>query len=554
MILTNVYLKGFGPYSDGAELEIENDVTVLTGANDTGKSVTLRLIRLLNGNRKANEADRNVDAFDDESGVWFTFQVGETNDNDSDSSIHKIEVLYDDEYGSLEINRIFDRSDKEIEVHSATKPSPEVLFIRIVEEIRPVFEVRRANSAEKLLLQMAFDSVWEDALANISTQDLRAINRKLSKNLSSLISPSSDLTFHIHTLPGAHPRIAIDLEDKVGAITSITQRGSGYNRLLSYLLLLSAVDFDGGPVILLIDEPEASLHADGQHALRYYLEKIASRPSIQIVYATHSSAMINPLRPRCLRLLQRTKSESGFATSQVLNEPYKSRSYSLVRNSLGMTPGDSLLFSSITVIVEGVTEELALSRLLERLVAEWKDGQPKDLDITIGQIHVVSAEGFGDVSKCAIFAQSQGSRPIAFVDGDVVQAVQDKLDEHATASGEVPLIHVLNEREFEEVVEIKTYFQALAEFIVPREDVCVQKFEDWYEAWKSSNDKEISKFSGRVELWIKCEFPGQRYYKHKVMLKAVDLASVCELRSPEVLDLIGEIRDTLESLNRLAIR
>lgn len=275
MNLKYVYFKGMGPFAAGEGLEIDDDVTVLTGANDTGKSVTLHLISLLNGNQNAREDDRNSDAYDAESGVFYTCKVRETSseDSDSDSDIHKVELLYDPEDGSLDVNRVFDRKGNEIENHHTNRPNVRVIWIRVAENIHREFRVRDANNSEKLLLRMVFKTTNENDFKNLDTRRLRTVSRELSANLATIVPDKVGLQFQIQTLPDDVPKIAIDLEDNVGAITPIDQRGSGYNRLLSYLLLLSAIDLNSGQVVILLDEPETSLHADAQHSFRVYLDR-----------------------------------------------------------------------------------------------------------------------------------------------------------------------------------------------------------------------------------------------------------------------------------------
>ena len=540
MILTQVYFRGFGPYSEGTELKIDEDVTVLTGANDTGKSITLRLISFLNGKQKSAEDDKNSDRFDDESGVWFTFQVRETDNGDSDLVTHKVELLHDPEDGSLDVNRMFDKLGNEIEDHSVNGPKPKVYWIRVGEAIRSEFQVRQANSTEKLFLQMAFNSVSENTLLSIGTKDFRRINRKLSENLNSIIPPNADLKFHMQPLSDGHPKIAIDLEDKVGSITSIKQRGSGYNRLISYLLLVSTVDLSDGPVILLIDEPETSLHADAQHALRNYLEEKASLPNVQVIYATHSPAMINPSRPESLRLLTRDTADNGLATTKIDNKPYVDGNFQSVRSQLGILAADSLLFAPITVIVEGASDSRGLNALFRRLITEFGKQEYSELNIYHRLTMFFPAGGYGEFYKWLRVAQGNGVLPILLYDGDKESDAQEMDNDH-------PDVFVLwfdKDTEFEDIVPRTTYFQALAEIVPGNHNITKDEFEKWQ---SNANLPRQMMFTKRVERWLNDEF-GTSLDKPQVMAKAIELVELDKLCMNTIDKLIDEIRKTSKKL------
>src|SRR5262245_40439536 len=78
MILKSITPRAFGPFSDSTILEIAPTVTVLTGPNDVGKSLLLRLIALLCRDDQAGdlkESDVNNDAQRDFTGPWDATQA-----------------------------------------------------------------------------------------------------------------------------------------------------------------------------------------------------------------------------------------------------------------------------------------------------------------------------------------------------------------------------------------------------------------------------------------------------------------------------------------------
>ena len=87
MILRSVEPVNFGPFATRTTLLVEPEVTVLTGANDTGKSTLLRLIRVICTGGVADERDYNrfrMGAFagswqeDPDFGCAVTFELSES--------------------------------------------------------------------------------------------------------------------------------------------------------------------------------------------------------------------------------------------------------------------------------------------------------------------------------------------------------------------------------------------------------------------------------------------------------------------------------------------
>src|ERR1044071_3184331 len=61
MILKQLEIRGYGPFLFPTKLEVDENVTVLTGQNDVGKSAILQLIQLLCGASGASEDHQNFD-------------------------------------------------------------------------------------------------------------------------------------------------------------------------------------------------------------------------------------------------------------------------------------------------------------------------------------------------------------------------------------------------------------------------------------------------------------------------------------------------------------
>jgi DNA repair exonuclease SbcCD ATPase subunit len=74
MLLSELVIHNIGPFAEPAKIYFEPDVTVITGANDTGKSSILSAIELvcgLTGNgRVLQESDVNMDRIGEATADW----------------------------------------------------------------------------------------------------------------------------------------------------------------------------------------------------------------------------------------------------------------------------------------------------------------------------------------------------------------------------------------------------------------------------------------------------------------------------------------------------
>jgi hypothetical protein len=70
MILKKLVIRGYRPFYTQTELIVDEQVTVLTGANDVGKTAILRLIGMICGQVGAQEDDQNLERSYDASVPW----------------------------------------------------------------------------------------------------------------------------------------------------------------------------------------------------------------------------------------------------------------------------------------------------------------------------------------------------------------------------------------------------------------------------------------------------------------------------------------------------
>ena len=201
--------------------------------------------------------------------------------------------------------------------------SPRLVQLSNTEQIGNVINAKAPNPLERRLLEVAYSEGFEAKFSSARPANLSALIRKgaekVSEHLRHILPPGETFEVALEPLPrlsaNDNPlQLTVSLKDSFSGDAFVHRRGAGVRKMLSLSLLLADAVNDRDQILMTIDEPENSLHANSQHGLRMYLEALAEASNIQVIYATHSPSMINPIRCEAIRLLQR-KTENGRATS-----------------------------------------------------------------------------------------------------------------------------------------------------------------------------------------------------------------------------------------------
>ncbi len=136
-----------------------------------------------------------------------------------------------------------------------------------------------------------------------------------------------------------------------------SERSEGFQWYLSfYATLLNDVGVSG-ETVLLLDNPGLELHLDGQRDIKRFLEERVSLTS-QVVYVTHSPAMIEAFNLKQVRTVELHGNQNGTKVSNFtvtvaenvdLLEP--------VRAAIGMSLVTSLVMNEWNVLVEGAADK-----------------------------------------------------------------------------------------------------------------------------------------------------------------------------------------------------
>jgi len=160
---------------------------------------------------------------------------------------------------------------------------------------------------------------------------------------------------------------------------AIETKGSGLQRLchiLMYFRIIEKLNDKKQKAIVCIDEPDVYLHSGLQKKLSEDIKSRAEKN--QIFITTHSPIFIDTIKLSNVFLLDQLVEEKEFQRAKRKNSELKfnaiqtqlidfdeSNGISILKNYLGITDRDSLLFDKYNILVEGEEDKLYLTKLLQ---------------------------------------------------------------------------------------------------------------------------------------------------------------------------------------------
>jgi len=136
-----------------------------------------------------------------------------------------------------------------------------------------------------------------------------------------------------------------------------------------YLSLYSALLNEVGAaksIVVLLDNPGLEVHADGQRDIKRFLEE--KLPSAQVIYVTHSPAMIDPYRLEQIRKVELLGNKQGTKVTKLpLEYPHEFDLLEPLRSAIGASLVSSLMFNKYNVLVEGAADKPILEGAFEYL-------------------------------------------------------------------------------------------------------------------------------------------------------------------------------------------
>lgn len=551
MIIKSINVSNYGPFATSTFIQFDPEVTVLTGANDTGKTSLLCLIEMMWTRGTITEDEVNIDRtlsstvpWDRDNDVACVVQFQGTSLSNKyishgevkENSIIEATFRFPPTGASRNIEYI-QNGDSRTNIGQPINGNPKVVIITSdTPPINPIINLEAPNAIENKLLTLAFSHNPLEKFRKMSAWKLASAlelgNQQLNAALCRVIPKSLKYDVKFQKAEGTNYfALTLLFRDKNSGSAPIHLRGAGLRKLVNLVCVLLDRDFENNFIYVLIDEPENSLHADAQHMFRRFLEELGKQENIQVIYTTHSPAMINPLRGDRVRLFTR-ETVNGIATTRVNNHPFDNNFLS-IRTSLGMSPADSLIYGPVTIVTEGQTEVRCLPIILERMLKEIPD-RFDSLSEILPVLFILDGQGDSFSRWCSLI-QQQGSEPIVFVDGD-----KQKRIEQERASGRlngVPIVSLDNGKEFEELVSTEDYFEALKQ-----ETGCQEiRLEDYLEWIRQKGLPSRMMFSKKVDYWLQEEFPDIYYDKPSVMRVAVQNCELLDIDLKPLYSLVEEI-------------
>lgn len=151
-----------------------------------------------------------------------------------------------------------------------------------------------------------------------------------------------------------------------------SERSDGFQWYLSFYCALLNDDSSSRPNIVLLDNPGLELHPDGQRDIKRFLEQKLPQ-STQVVYVTHSPAMIDPYNLEQVRAVELKPNQEGTKISTLMTKgALDADLLEPVRSAIGASLINSLMFNDYNVLTEGAADKPILEGAFQLLAPEMK--------------------------------------------------------------------------------------------------------------------------------------------------------------------------------------
>jgi predicted ATP-dependent endonuclease of OLD family len=233
-------------------------------------------------------------------------------------------------------------------------------------------------------------------------------SRKLTEEVKKLWSQGkSDYNFIINLDSG--PKLSLTIEDNTGNFDSPSSRSLGFRAFFSFYLAIYAYTSSISPsgYIFLFDEPDIHLHPEAQKDLLRELRNLGKLN--QIVFVTHSPFMIDKNNLLSTVVIKKQTVHEKPKGTKVIHKPYLSN-WLAVRETLGVMMSDTLMYSQKSLFVEGTSDRLLISAILDR----FKD----ELSIDLNYLSMLDGDKRSEAIGVARILLSESRSLVALVDGD----------------------------------------------------------------------------------------------------------------------------------------
>lgn len=375
MIISALVIKAFKSIYD-FRLPVDPRITVLIGANESGKTNTLKAIDSFrpgtpfSNNLTCQYSDYYHQGKCPEVGLEFTNLSRENR-----RSLIPLHGAFKDVESFLVLKTGPEFSDyhvfvknEEIQVKDVKRlieNLPKILYFDHISLIKSRVELDTLLNGDKnhqternLLkiggLQNNYEILFEDSTRGrrASEEASRLITQQIRRVWSQ--EPTIEIKLNVNGKV-----LYIDISDDTTVYDTPESRSLGFRWYLSFYINFISQTFEAkaNEFIFLLDEPGIHLHPAGQKDLTRVMEDLAVKN--QLLYTTHSPFMINREYPQRVRLV--SKGKDG---TQIDSQAYR-ENWRPLRRQIGLMIGDLFFFNDSSLIVEVPSKKIPFMKRLQ---------------------------------------------------------------------------------------------------------------------------------------------------------------------------------------------
>jgi predicted ATPase len=275
--------------------QLDSKVNILIGVNGSGKTTLLGIIDSLFNNYEKNnyEYDKVKLSFNDHS-----FVISERHQQPFDNP-HKYQVTANGDLSSCGIDKIstFDVSPKRIEQSEKIATELDILLEQLIDDFKGYqLKLRNLEREETSILDEKIKELsFKDSATAEELQELRTALRHKEKKVTEIYQQKNQFLLELNSLfEGTHKVVDFDKNNsliflKNGKTITPYRLSAGEKQIL--IILLKVILQENQPAILLMDEPELSLHLAWQLKLIDTIQRI--NENCQLIIATHAPGILN---------------------------------------------------------------------------------------------------------------------------------------------------------------------------------------------------------------------------------------------------------------------
>ncbi len=303
--LEYLMINNFRQFGESSNVSFDHPLTILVGKNGSGKSTLLKLIMSMAKGRTPNDYffETEWDKFKNQGLSEFSYKLGDVSykevntqhfswvsfksdevvstnkeiknylsNNTNTKTFSKIvDIQFKSLIGSFEKNTFFDNQTSKSDLKSKVEYAK-----KVTKKVQQSINTKTNNGKKAKLTE-------------ISRDDVKTVNEILGKNYSKI--KIIEHRFFSGTW-------GTSIIFNSGEVYSEANSGSGEFIVANVVYKLSSIQSGS---ILLLDEPELSLHVGAQKRLLCYILDLIIKKKVQVIISTHSQSFIEHIPSVCVK-------------------------------------------------------------------------------------------------------------------------------------------------------------------------------------------------------------------------------------------------------------